>query len=565
MPVTSRRSASFAAFAVAAATFGSLLATPLPTVAATSATTPPVSVGVVVPLSVPGGSDGLISSEDLAAYTAPDGLLARELDAVSGTPVAIGIDPMIIASIRLLGNSAPDSALAWLAELEQVSNDTFALTYADSDLTVALQAGSKQVLAPTSFDFAIDSSLFSTDAPETPDPANTAQPDPTTAPPLPTSETLLEWDYTLGAVAWPRPGTVATTDLPILEEAGYATTILSEANVSRASDGRASASMSSLGVAVTDDELSDLFATTIHTTEADDWERQITLLSRGFADLPDRSGGASVILALDRNAFTTATRLRETVNALDALASAEVVEFGDLVAEPSTTARLVDSPQSEERIKLMRSMLVAEKADAAFATVANTPELITGERRIRLLGATVPNWGRYTGTWRDEVADFVSESRELRRSVHVATSSDLIFGDRGFIPISVANSLDQPVTVVISVRPLSPLVTVEDESFELEIEPDSQRVARIPAVSRSNGEVDLRVSIESGSDVQIGSTTFVRMKVQAGWETPVTIGLGIAVFGLFVFGIVRSIRRRRKASKEGDPAELPVTDLEDDE
>ena len=524
-----------------------------------------MNVGVVIPLSVPGGSDGFISTEQLAEYTAPGGLLARELDAVAGTPVAIGIDPMIIASIRLLGSSAPESALAWLAQLESAENDTFALTYADSDLTVALQAGSKRVVAPTSFDFAIDPGRFSSEAPESPDPANTEAPNTTGAPPLPTSETLLEWDYTMGAVAWPRPGTVAKTDLPVLEEAAYETTILSGANVSRESEGRAAASISDLNAAVTDESLSALLTTAIHATESDDWQRQVALLARGIADLPDRSGGASVILALDRNSFTTATRLRETVDAIDALSGADLADFSDLVAEPTTTARLIDSPQSDERIKLMRKMLVAERADAAFASVANTPELITGERRIRLLGATVPNWGRYEGTWRDEVTDFVEESRDLRRSVHVATSSDLVFGDRGSIPISVSNSLDQPVTVVISVRPLSPLVTVENESFELEIEPDSQRVARIPAVSRSNGVVELRVSISTRSDVQVGSTTFVRMNVQAGWETPVTVGLGIAVFGLFIFGIVRSIRRRLKASRAGDPAELPVTDLEDDE
>jgi len=545
---------------------GAIVAAPVPAVAA-PASKSPVGVGIVVPLSVPGGADGIISAEELEDYTSPTGLLTRELDALADTSVAIGIDPMIIASIRLLGTSAPESAVAWLAELDEVDNETFALTYADSDLTIGLQAGSKTVVAPTSFDFAIDPTLFAAATDPTPDPDSTPDPTIPVSPTLPTSDTLLEWDHSLGTVAWPRPGTVSKDDLPVLADAGYGTTILSAANVSRAGQNAAAAIVGDLGTVVTDDLLSALFATAIHAQTTEEWQQAVNQLAKGIGATPGRSSssGASVLLALDRAGFGDATRLRETVNAIDSLNAADLIDFSELVDGPSSRATLVDSPQTAGRIKLVRSMLVAEKADAAFATVADTPVLITGERRIRLLGAMVPNWDRYEGTWGDEIAAFVTESRAIRRSVHVADSSDLIFGDRGFIPISVSNGLDQPVTVYISVRPLSPLLTVESESFELEIEPNSQRRAQIPAVARSNGSVELAVSISTRSDVLVGSTTFVRTSVQAGWETPVTAAFAVLIIGVFVFGIVRSIRRRRRAVIENEPSELPVVDLEDDE
>src|SRR5690606_13036260 len=107
--------------------------------------------------------------------------LTRTLDAVEGRTVAIGIDPMIIASIRILGNTAPDSAISWLERLKNVNNETFALSYADSDLAALSQAGSTTVLAPTSFE--VDPSRYpvvTADADEqesTPSPGETTPPD----------------------------------------------------------------------------------------------------------------------------------------------------------------------------------------------------------------------------------------------------------------------------------------------------------------------------------------------------------------------------------------------------
>ena len=102
----------------------------------------------VVPLTVPQSSDGLIPSDLLAIYTADGGLLALQLDAVFNQPsIAIAIDPRILASIRILGDSAPPSARTWLRRLESVSNDTFALSYADSDLAAASQAKAPRTLA----------------------------------------------------------------------------------------------------------------------------------------------------------------------------------------------------------------------------------------------------------------------------------------------------------------------------------------------------------------------------------------------------------------------------------
>jgi hypothetical protein len=191
-------------------------------------------------------------------------------------------------------------------------------------------------------------------------------------------------------------------------------------------------------------------------------------------------------------------------------------------------------------------MLQAEATDRAFAQVTENPELITGERRIALLAALAPQWDRTETGWSLEIAHFIAQSVTLRDSVRVIESSDIIFAaDRGLLPITVRNDLSQPVTVVITVQPRTPLLSIEGTQFELAIEPDSQRRALIPAQSRSNGIVELVVSIRTLGGLSIGPTTTVTTRVQAGWETPLTLIIGALVVLMFGFGLFRTIRRRR--------------------
>ena len=97
---------------------------------------------MVVALTVPERTTGFIDRDLLANYTSEFGLLTRALDQVIDRPVVLGIDPSIIASIRVLGNTAPASAVAWLERLDAATNETFPLAWADADLTLGLQAGS---------------------------------------------------------------------------------------------------------------------------------------------------------------------------------------------------------------------------------------------------------------------------------------------------------------------------------------------------------------------------------------------------------------------------------------
>jgi hypothetical protein len=526
-------------------------------------------VSAIYALTAPESRTGLLDANSLSLYTSPTGALTRDLDAVIDTAVAIGIDPMILASIRVLGTAAPQTAIDWLERLEGATNQTFALGYADADITVALQAGSPTVVTPTSFDYAIDPTRFApvvvdddadTDT-ATPTPGPTPSPTPSATPQLPTAESLVAWDYTVPTIAWPVAGTVMASDLATIDASGYTTTILSSGNVERSERGQATATVADSSTIVTDDPLSTLLNEAVEAPTTEGWQSTVALLQAALdaSALEGGPTGATTVLALERGSLGSATKLGITLDAIEALPSTNLTPFSATLAVPPSPATIIERPQTPARVASAASLLATEASDASFATVAQNPVLITGERRLRLLATMSTSWNTYPGGWGSAIDLYLAESVDLHESVRVVKSSDInLIADRASLPVTVKNSLNQPVMVNILVTAPTPLLEIEQPSVAVTIEPDSQKRAQIPVQSLSNGSAQISVSVTSGTGVPIGTPTSVKINVYAGWETPITFALSFLVFAVFAFGIARLVVRRRRARKERLAAESAV-------
>jgi hypothetical protein len=512
----------------------------------------PAHVAIVVPLSVQAGATGFVTAAQLSTATSTTGYLTRMLDAIVDKPVAIAIDPMIIVSIRILGSDAPESAVGWLDRLSRATNDTFELSYADSDVTLALQAGSPNVLEPQGFGFSTQAARFSeSTSGGTQSRANESGNG------LPTAEDLLSWDYSLNHISWPVANTVTSADIDKIAASGFSTTIVSSDNAERVSSDAANARLGNNTLVVTEAELSSEFNNAVTASDTSSWQSSLMDLSSMIVATTPRSGApASYVLALDRGLVGNPAQLQNTINGLDIDPRFTVSTLAEVMSGASTTARIVDAPHPESKIALVSPLLSNEAADSEFAQVAIDPTVITDQRRIRLLASLAPHWNRYPGGWGVATQAFLADSVALRSRVGIVASSEITFAaDRGMLPITVRNGLSQGVTVFISVRPRTPLLAIENPSFELTIEPNSQRKALIPAEALSNGTVELIVSIRSSAGAIIGQPTSVTTRVQAGWETPVTLALGVLLVAIFAIGVIRTVRRRR-AGEPGDPLDV---------
>ena len=512
------------------------------------------NVAVIAPMTVPSGGGGILDAETLAEYTAPLGLLTRQLDAVAGKPIAIAIDPMIVASIRVLGTSAPESARSWLERLSLVSNDVVPLPYGNADVTLASQGGLASTLEPISFDFALDAANFADPDATSDDPAPTASANPMDTgvdevPEYPTTEQILGWDYAIDGFLRPRTDTVISSDLAAFTESGYSSIVLSSTNVSRKTGAGAVTSIDGVTALVSDASASAAMDVALGSTldrdvAAADIALTQTVLAAGAAQT---AATASVLISIDHSLEVSSARLDAALNTLSASPSITMVSLTELARDTPTAATIVDKPQPESRLGDATRLLAAAQQERSFFSIAEDPESLVAERRLALLDVLGTMPSDDPADWLTEVNRFLVDSRDLRSAVSVVEASNfLLVADNGFLPVSVSNDLNQAVTVYVTVDPRTGLLAVGDSRVELRIEANSQANADVPVQSLSNGVVDVEISLTGGNGLSVGTTKVSEINVQAGWETPVVLSFAVIVALVFAAGLIRSIVRRRK-------------------
>jgi hypothetical protein len=532
----------------------------VPATAATgfpAATEAPVTVSVVVPITTRAADGGLLDAETLATATSPAGVLTRELDEVLTTSATIALDPMITASIRVLGSGAPESARAWLDRLAAAPNDVFLLAYSDADLSALARADALALADEIDLDFAIDPSAFgpAETAPPTPtaEPTPTPTDDPTAPPPLPTSDELLSWPDTVGRIAWPAEGSTVGSDVGAYEEAGYDGLLLSSANLSETASARVE--VDGMPVLVADSAASELFRQASTSVDPAARAQAIERLGVALDGLAAAHPGRSVVLTLERFPTFGFYGLTETYAALVARDDTRLTGLSEVLAAPGAAARVVDGATSDV-IDRTPAFVAALESEAAFATIIDDPTLLTAPRRLQLLGLLAVA-ETTSDDWSTRAAEFLAASAEILSSVSIVDTGDLLVASSTpTIPIHVANGLDFPVTVRLEVRPQRPRIRIESP-VEVTIEPGSSKAVRLEAQAITNGDVIVVVSLSSPSTgVPIGQSRSFNVDLQAQWETVGAVVGGVVVL-VFAAGIVRNVvvrRRRAAAERAGEDA-----------
>jgi hypothetical protein len=527
-----------------------------PAVAATSQIEP-VSVAIVVPITVAPGDNGMLDADALTILTSAAGALTIELDEVLATTATIALDPMIVASIRALGTAAPESATLWLDRLQSASNDVFLLAYADAELSAFARNDALDLAAPLDLGFALDEGAFG--------PAQTASPTPTagptpsatatddsgdgdgddTPPPLPTTEELLAWPDAIGPIAWPAEGSVVNTDLDAYAAAGYQALLLSSANVSETAS--ASVDLGGLRGLVADSAASELLREASSAVDPAARQAAIARLGAALDGLAAAHPGRSVVLTLDRSETRTVFGLAETYAALAARASTQMSGLAAALAGSGESASIVDGTAGDH-IQLAPQLFAGAHAEGSFATILENPLLLTGPRRLTLL-ALLAVQEVDDVDWPDRAAAYLQRSSEIVRSVAIVDGLPiLVTSSSTTVPVVISNGLEFPITVRIDARPTRPLLTI-DSGREVTIEPGSTKTVRLDAQAVTNGVVDVVFTVVNPHSGATLSEARVEARLEAQWET---VGLiGGAVIGLiFAVGIVRNIvLRRRRATR----------------
>lgn len=515
---------------------------------------PRVNVAVATPLTAPPSSTGLLDAETLDTLTSPDGELYDYLEMAVLHSVALGVDPMIIASIRLLGDDAPVSAREWLERLENVPNDVFTLTYADSDQLLLHRAGATAPIGPISFPDAenVAPAPQETLPTQGSTPSSSSDEDVELTPGEPTAVRT-----TIDGLAWPASKLQSEDDLDFLAEQGTSRTLLSSSELSGSSIDTPNISVGKHRITVSDDQLSMLMRAAAQATTDGQWASAIANLTATLAVTAEQSPSTTVVATFAREVSPNSRLVGNTLTVMETLPWVNSTALRNaLNAAPASGTLSVQSGDDESdtgQVPLIKELISSEKKVTEFSSVADNPQLVTGPQRLELLALVSAVWAGDRVGWQAAVGQHLTDNSELLDSVYIPEGSFINFPlEKGNLPITVKNELGVPVTVYVTVRAERAILKVTDPWVELKVEADSQTKVFVPVESIANGEVLTTVRLSSGTGVQISKPTIVTLNVQAGWETTATVVLAVLVVLLFGAGLWRTVMRRRSSRAERD-------------
>lgn len=526
-------------------------------------------VGVLVPITAGPITAGVYTADELETLTADDGALTAQLDAVSGTAAILAVDPAIPASIRILGSAAPASATAWLARLEALPNERFALQFGDADVASQLAAGIDEPLQPTTLQPYVSSTDFPVTTP-TPQPTPTATEQPA-APDYPDLATLLGIGRTDSTVYWPVPGTADTATVEKLgalgesDEAPY--TIVPSAttgSAAAANPARAQVGKSGAAALVYDSAISAALSQASATDENVLRGRPLTAAAALLSLASLSAGESPLLVTVDRGADRSRVSLGSAVRVVEDLASTRPATLGELERAPARTVTISAAEPDAQHTAVAASLVRGEEELSAFATILSDPTQITGRERAEILQVLGAGWFAAPDAWDEAVAAHREATSTTLDAVSILppTSVNLATSDAS-LRYWVRNDLPYPIDLVLYATPDDLRLDVQHSTQIAQATPLSNTRVGVPVKARlSNGEVTIQLQLRSPAGVPIGSAAFADVNVRADWE-----GIGVAVVlilvgGFIAVGLARTILRRRGA-RRAQAAEITDTPPEE--
>ena len=463
---------------------------------------PRASIAPIVTLTTSATGGQALSPEELQAQTIQGGALSQVTRALENYPATLAIDSRITSSITVLGDQAPQESLDWASTLGSIGLRQFALPWADADPLATL---------------AIDTLVY-------------AQ---------------------LGAFPWVHGDAISNEQLTTLATRSASAVLLS--SNSFPSD-RAVVSVGDTRIIRVDAQLSELAtaalqAPTVLEAEADLQRAQGIIGYRAFT-------GNNEVLVFSTGrlpATAIAPRLESVLEGFNSMRLANVVAVPLDASATETFPGITTIPQSREWQNFVGSVKALWESDVAFATIAADPSQ-----------AVFSRWSRYqallSSTWRDDPNGLTSEweraqseSRDFQNSVRVEKGSAItVLSDQTQLPVTINNDLASSVVVSLEVRPTTGILVVEQAQTRVEIEAGSAVRVFIPVQSLANGTVAVEFALFSASGQPVGEVVTIPVTIRAGWEGVISIILAALVGGVFTFGLIRAIQRRRSLAGGAD-------------
>ena len=264
----------------------------------------------------------------------------------------------------------------------------------------------------------------------------------------------------------------------------------------------------------------------------------------------------TLFVPLQRSSSLDETRL-ERVRAILDNRWVEGISFSDLMNSEATDIErtaVQDSPFSDS---LRSEMSALGGAYAATLPLAGATENVDAAR-LRVDTTVSSALRADLGDQRSEtIVSSIQSLNTFSSSVSVESSNavNLINKSANF-PVRVRNSLPWPVNVEVTLLPGDPRLRVTSTSTAT-IPANSSSTVEVPVTAIGSGDIRVTYKVSTPSGTVLDDSQRVLVRMRAGWEDAATVVMAVLVGLAFVGGIIRTVRRRFKASTTEEASHLP--------
>lgn len=502
---------------------------------------PRIGFGTVVPLTAPAGSTGVVDVDAQADLTEEDGEWTQAVEAARAMPSAVlALDPAVIASVRLAGTAAPESAQQFLTDLAELPNTVVPLPYADGDAALQRAAGLTGSTAPESF----------AGATTEPAPASTATPAPAATPAAVASAAdLTDWDWSADPLLWPVPGT-ATSSL-LSGRSGSVPALLSASDVQDTAArvaGGPLAAVDGTRVLIADAAASRLLADA--TTDDIAGRAALAPLAAALATDAVTASTPSVLAVAGRGA--SAEGLARVLGVLQSQQWIRGDALTSMTGREAVAVRLRPRTLPSERVARAQSLIEGERRVQRLATAVQDPQQVAAAPRLSLLGLLSARWRGQDDAWSAATTTAAAAFDGITDQVSIVDPGPTtLTGSDAGLQVSVQNGLPQSVTLLVTAKTDNNRLRFTD-SAPMRITVPAQTVGRtaLRLQTVANGSTRVTLSLTTPDGAAIGASTSRAVTVQAGFDTIVAVVLLTLLGALLALGVYRNIARRRRPKAE---------------
>lgn len=310
------------------------------------------------------------------------------------------------------------------------------------------------------------------------------------------------------------------------------------------------------------------------STTADQLDAVQALRAFSAITLRERPNASRTIFAAVPRTTPISARLTERLSALLGSRWVQGISFSEVTqSEPTDIARqnVTEVSLPEDTVAAMDALNQASTTLAPLVRASSNPKAVEGEIDGSLLPALSASINPSEQKARaQKVVDHVG-SLMTKIQVESSGSVNLINKSAAF-PVRLRNSFDWDMTVSVTLIPSDPRLRAETARDQI-LPAGSVTTVDVPVNAIGSGDIEVRYVVTTPDGTVLDNSSSVLVRLRAGWEDAFTAGAASLIGVLFIWGLIRSIRKRAnrnaieaaEISDSSEPSEVDAVSTPTDE